>query len=403
MNMRKKNHSIESIAVLLMCLYTLMMYLTYIDTRLEKVNSVVLYAFLGMSVIALIVRRKITFNRYWVWYLGFIVISIVSTFYTPNPGASVGALYGLVVVFGLTFAMSIIFTDRVNIERFMRCLVFGSLLLIIYLMITGQLNVDTETGERLGKELTGNANTFATIYMIAACSSVYLLLSDRKVVFKIFYIVTFALQMYGLALSGGKKFFAIPFVVLFITLLFKKDNRGKKHVILYAVLGAAVAFVLFYALLNIPILYNTVGHRFESFFEYSTGLSKSSDASTIEREYMRARAMDLWAQSPVFGNGYNAFTQIGGWNVYSHCNYTELLCNYGIVGLLYYYYFWAYSLYSLIKVKSNHTMRHFLIAIMISLLLFDFGAVSFSAPFTLYFILMASLVGEKPQKYLDER
>ncbi len=384
-----------------MSAYTLLLYLVYINDTVAAVNSLVLYAFLGMAIVTVLFRRKITFNKYWIWYLGFIVLAMISTFYAPNSTKAIYSLYNLVVAFGLTFAMSIVMTDRKRMELFMRCLVIGCVVLTIYLFATGQMEVDTDTSDRLGNELTGNANTFASLYMAAACSSVYFIMSKRNIIFKLFYVVAFASQEYALALSGGRKFFIIPFLVLFLMLLQKKDKRGKRHVIIYTLIGIAGAVALFYALINIPVLYETVGHRFESLFEYTVGSSQSSDGSTIEREHMRARAMELWAQSPLFGRGHNAFAEIGGWGVYSHCNYTELLCNYGIVGLVYYYGFGAYSACRLLVIKSNHPMRRFLIAILVSFLLFDFGAVSFSMPLTLTFILMASLVGEMPERFLD--
>lgn len=396
----KSKNIFESLAVLLMCMYTLMIYLVYLDKTMEPILSAILYLFMGIAIMSIIIDGKFFLNKFLMWYLGFAFLSLIALLYSPNEKASI---YEFIVVLGLAFAMSVVWSDKKKFELFIKCLVIGSVVLTVYMIATGQMEVDTETGERLGDELTGNANTFASLYMVAACSSVYLIMSQCGwSLLRIIYITCFVLQEYALALSGGRKFFIVPFMVLFIMLLLKQDKNNRRHVVFCSVLIIFGVVGLCYMLMNFPILYETVGYRFESLFDYIIGESSTSDASTLEREKMRAMALELWEESPVWGHGTSAFSKLAPWGVYSHCNYTELLCNYGIIGLLYYYGLWTYSLFRLFKVKSNHIMRHFLIAIMISFILFDYGAVSFSMPVTLYFVLMASLVGEKTDRYLEE-
>jgi O-antigen ligase len=49
--------------------------------------------------------------------------------------------------------------------------------------------------------------------------------------------------------------------------------------------------------------------------------------------------IELWAQSPVWGNGNEAFRVLGGLDgYYSHNNYIELLCNYGGLGIIFFYF-----------------------------------------------------------------
>lgn len=47
--------------------------------------------------------------------------------------------------------------------------------------------------------------------------------------------------------------------------------------------------------------------------------------------------LDLWKESPVWGNGNEAFRVNSGINAYSHNNYVELLANYGIMGAIFFY------------------------------------------------------------------
>lgn len=398
MKITKKQFSVEWIAILLMCLYTLMTSLVYIDKSLEAVNSLILYAFLGMAIVTMFFRWKIRFNKYWVWYLGFLLISLMSALYAPNSASSLRSVYSVMVCFGLIFAMCIVMTNLKRMELFMNSLVIGTVILIIYLIATGQTNIDSEAGERLGTELTGNANVFACLYMVAACSSVYFLISKPKIWQKAIYLVPLALQMYALVLSGGRKYPLVPLLVLFLILPYKTDKKGKKHVILYSIIGIAAMLVIYQLIINVPFLYENIGYRFESLIEYTLGISQSTDASTAERELMRQKAFELWMESPVFGQGFNAFSQIGGFQLYSHCNYLEILCNQGIIGFIYYYGFWAYLLFRIYSVKNNSLMRLFLGAMLIGLMIYDYGAISYNTPLTHFFALMASVYSESPSE-----
>lgn len=55
------------------------------------------------------------------------------------------------------------------------------------------------------------------------------------------------------------------------------------------------------------------------------------------RQEMLVIGFDLWKQSPIWGNGNEAFRVFGGLGTYSHNNYVELLANYGALGLLLFY------------------------------------------------------------------
>ncbi len=50
---------------------------------------------------------------------------------------------------------------------------------------------------------------------------------------------------------------------------------------------------------------------------------------------MIEEALDLWLQSPIIGNGAGQFAAATSHGVYSHNNYTEVLCDYGVVGFCY--------------------------------------------------------------------
>jgi len=61
------------------------------------------------------------------------------------------------------------------------------------------------------------------------------------------------------------------------------------------------------------------------------------ESSFLTRGNMIKDALSMWMDSPIWGNGNEAFRVEAGYGTYSHCNYTELLANYGLLGLTLFY------------------------------------------------------------------
>lgn len=61
------------------------------------------------------------------------------------------------------------------------------------------------------------------------------------------------------------------------------------------------------------------------------------EKSLETRVVMIEIGLDLWKQSPIWGNGNEAFRVNAGFGAYSHNNYIEMLSNYGLLGLFTYY------------------------------------------------------------------
>ena len=74
------------------------------------------------------------------------------------------------------------------------------------------------------------------------------------------------------------------------------------------------------------------------------------------RLYMIQVGLDLWKESPIWGNGNEAFRVHTGGENYSHNNYIELLANYGALGFLFYYIPMVTAL--IISVRKFLTTRH---------------------------------------------
>ena len=265
------------------------------------------------------------------------------------------------------------------------------------LQVTG--NLEGTEGERLGQELVGNANIFATVIMVAVLYELWLLVYGTKKWFiKLALIAMVIYNMYALALSAGRKYVVIPFMFLYILLICKTNKKGKRNVILYTLLTVILVVCAYNLMMNNEILYESVGVRMEQMIEGGNDEGELDSSSKV-REIMRNDAIEQWWEKPIFGYGFDSYKYRANIVVkhffYSHCNYTEMLYNGGIIMFVAYY--WIY--YKIIaeffrKKNAPEKFRAFAIATAISILALDYGAITYSAA-VIHIMLMLSL------KFLD--
>lgn len=187
-------------------------------------------------------------------------------------------------------------------------------------------------GVRIGDSLSGNVNTvgfnFGIISMLVAWD--YCRYGNRKEI--ILLILLSALVI----LTGSKKAIIILALDLLMILIYKKKKAS-----IWLKVGLVSAISL-YSLFNVPYLYDIAGSRIETMIATTiNGKQTNADLysySTDMRTVMINEAANLFITKPIFGMGYNSFmantvTQYD----YSHCNYTELLCSFGIIGFVLYY------------------------------------------------------------------
>ncbi len=382
------------------CVYGIMIYATYINSLFSITASLCLRAMLGFAALDIIINRNIKINSYLIWYSLFILLCGASIlFVESNISSAISVLKTLVVVLGIGVSVTIAVKEKKEIEMVLYCMSIGSVFLMLYLIFSGyvaEYDALNDTTKRFGNELTGNANIFAAIYMIAACASAYIILTNKKKTVKLAFALAFALQMYGLVLAGSRKNLLIPFFMLYILFIQKKDKKGRSHLIITTIIGVFVMLLGYYLLMNVPFLYDNIGYRFETVIEYETGNAVSADTSAMVREAMREKAMVLWTDHPIFGYGLNMFTAVSGFGMYTHNNFLELMCNHGIVGMILYYSFYGYLLYKLFKNKSQHKMfKYFSIAMVISELIYEYGAITYNGVPNHLILMLISVFVEK--------
>ncbi len=229
---------------------------------------------------------------------------------------------------------------------------------------------DVLSGNRLAV-MGINANG---ISMFAAYSMIIQIyeMSIKKVTCKDILIVL--LFVIVILLSGSRKGFLIPFIGLYVLLCMKKPKKIIKYTIVIAILGISLIWLT----MNIPLLYDILGHRLEAILQFLQGADYDEGSLQTRShliKYAWARAQD----SLVWGHGLDCFRTLRhAYGTYSHCNYVELLFSTGWVGTIIYY---STAVITLIRVpryiKNNNLHTSILLAIFIPFLVCDYMNVTY--------------------------
>ncbi|MEX2534100.1 MAG: O-antigen ligase family protein [Trueperaceae bacterium] len=115
------------------------------------------------------------------------------------------------------------------------------------------------------------------------------------------------------------------------------------------------------------------------------------DSSANLRGNLIEDAFEQWSYSPLWGHGVDQFRWLNPYRVYSHNNFTEVLANLGIVGLILFYSIHVNLLWRTTSQARAGSGRSWLVlAFVLMLLMMDLARVSYTDRYTW---LLLSVVG----------
>lgn len=312
--------------------------------------------------------RAVRVGRFFKWYAGLLVISLIAGIYSPNIRWTDFTKNIFDILFlgtGFSFAVN----SEERIKRFLRGFMCCGGIIFLFLFTHNLLHVD----DRLGRSLTGdNTNTFALfilLTLIAAVGAFYL--TNNRIV-RCFCIVLTILDLYMLILSGGRKYLLAPIIIIAVLVIFNTSDRNSQIKRLFFSILLFIGIILGWRIITEnPLFYSTIGYRF------------IERTSMQGREDYIIRGLQFFIDSPIWGHGENSFASLissyTGYQIYSHNNYIEMLTNFGLIGFVWYYYHFIHVLkadYKDYKFTANKLCLFF-VAVLCSLLFLDIGTVSY--------------------------
>lgn len=337
--------------------------------------------------------------------LFFVLFCGISYIWAVNTSNIINWSFG--IAFRIINALIMIFyiKDEEHWRKFVYFLFIAGLIFCIRMIIV--VPFSAWGNERVGVYLAhdgGNGYGFTGITYVLGMISTIIISSEN--VFKnkkskwVFGII-FALFS---LMSGSKKQIFILAITL-LSLAFLKSKNQKvliKNIILVAISFSVVVFII----MRVEILYNAIGVRMVSFFNYFSDNQIDADASTISRANYMQEAFQIFLKHPFFGVGIDCFRFVNSYaTVWAENNYLELLADLGIIGTIIYY----IPHFIILKgVKQRSKLRNDIDTVIftsiICLLFIDFSMVSYASQelqFFLSFIFISNYM--RGEQYKDER
>lgn len=331
-------------------------------------------AFLEWTYSLNVARRQFSLIPYLIWIAVVVGLCTASQTWAYFPEAVTHSQYipNLAYVTVMLGGLFLCTKNQVDVYRNMKLYVLAAVILSIFLMAAQVLSGNmSRIGTAFGIVPNGPAMQMGFAFMFC------LLLLGKDECSKRAFLGFSVILFVAIIFTDSRKIMIAATLAAFLFYSYSKRGFLDMRKLMLAILlaGIVVAAVVF-----VPFLNETIGYRLVGVFtgSFSDG---TVDASSLEREFYRKTALTLFAQQPIIGIGFEGFsaylTAIGYWHVaYSHCNYTELLCNLGIVGLCVYYSFYLVVIVLCFKNKRVSPFVCTAVALILTVRLFvEYGQV----------------------------
>lgn len=368
-------------------LYILSTFIAKPPMMSEMYTTYSIYLVIGYAMFVVIKDKAIYWSKYLTWSLSIMSLCIISILYAHHKEVAFSGIYTLFIPFALSFSFIQLISTKEDIKNILIVLALSGGILYILMMKHNLFDIT----ERLGNELTGNANAFASIILLsvmAAICSIYV--SKNKLVWVVM-IGVLILDYHMLLLSEGRKYLILP--ILFAAILSFKAS-GFKMTRLALIIGIIVIAtpIVIGILFSLDVISDNLISRFEMTFAILEGRSGMMGDGDIERQNMISSGLQYFSNSPIWGNGQGNFSYLfslenAGAHIghYSHNNYVELLCNIGIIGFVVYYAFYYKTLRT--TFKTNTKEANIVFSFFISIMILEFSIVSYYTQYLLQIIV----------------
>lgn len=272
------------------------------------------------------------------------------------------------------------------------------------------LSLGTLAEGRLAKGTEMNSNALSMFCVYGLILTLYL----RRIGNVSKYAFWFRMILYAaiVLLTGSRK----GLIMIFVAFIVISLVQGRKKLVRNALVWAFAATVCYWAIMNIPVLYNIVGIRVENLIELLTE-GKTSEDSLNDRMGLVQIALLYIRKKPWTGYGYDCFKWVSGFDgqgytfgnrvgFYSHNNYIELLFGGGIIGFVLYYIPIISLLKKLFRSLQDDPSILYLLAILVSKLVVEYAYVSYYERMDIYIvaiILACTLVCGKNRNHLPSK
>lgn len=205
-----------------------------------------------------------------------------------------------------------------------------------------KINLDTPLGNDFD-----NVNTVGTYFSLSSAFFLYLALTNEKKL-EWLYLIPSAIML-GLGLFTGSRHFIITTGVTFFVTIIVGFKR-KKWI---AAITIVVTVALFFAIIQLPQL-ALIKERIDRGITTLFGIGNAKfDPSVVQRTIWPQYGFNIGSRVMLFGYGAEGFSIYSGIGTYSHNTYSEIICNFGIIGAVIFYFSFLYCLILAIRSRDR--------------------------------------------------
>lgn len=330
-------------------------------------------------------------KTYFVWNAVFIIFCCLSYFWGASKNLVTTSVLSLIYIMVVNWLLLYCLYKRHDyLFSLMKTMVWAAILhgLRVYLRHGFDAYLTTRGGTGIE-----NANILAYVTALGFIFA-FVLCKYKRVENKSLYSLALALNGLFALLTASKKVFIYIGIFLIIYYVFKSKNplkSARNIIIVVLALSGAI-----YLVLHVPLLYSLIGNRIQTMILGLQG--GETDGSTSFRLNLIRWGIEWFSAKPLIGYGLNCYkyllgtsynTWAGTSGVYAHNNYIELLVDVGIIGTVLYYFIYLKTLQRSFKLrKSNAGITLVSFALIITLLISEFGQVSYSSAYLQEVLLM---------------
>lgn len=233
----------------------------------------------------------------------------------------------VITLFVYYFAFIAINDSRLSLKIIVAAfLFFAFYFIIVYRNQIIKLNIDDRIGDYFD-----NPNAVGSYFSLSFAVSTYIaiIFSKKR---DLFYLIPSAI--FGLCgIFTGSRTFIILVIVSVSAILFVRFRTKKwLFLIIYVALVS-----LFFVAINLPV-FATLKLRVDQTLYTLFGFGNSKvDHSSVQRVLWQKYGYYLGGRNLIFGYGCEGFSIYSGIGTYSHSNFSEVLCNFGVVGFSLFY------------------------------------------------------------------
>lgn len=361
----------------------------YINSEFRAFFEIIFY---GVFLIYFILKNK-KLTIYSLWALSIIFVFLLTILWSSDKAESLLQLR-ILCQSTLIGTLLIGYLDtKEKIIDFYKILILSGIILILYLMSFIPLSEILSVQTRLGgiKGVLINSNDIGLRLAVSGILTFSFLQKKNY----IYILPLLGIFLYFVIISGSRKAILVLVAGIFGLIFMKSKNQIAliRNGILILILSALVMYLL----LNVPLLYEIAGSRFEGMFNSFINGS-SEDSSIIERSLMISRGLNLIESRPLFGYGMGSFAYLSSLGVYSHNNYIEMMVGIGIFGTILYYSIYIIIIKNLLE-KITKSIVQPLFVLMLMLPVVELALVSYNVLFWHIIIALAFSISHYSYKF----